>query len=89
MRHTFATLGRTSGENAFNVSRRMGHKSSKLVDQVYAHPLQSGLASVAEAVTNRALGTKPQLRIIEGGQRDVRETLDNTPAQTDEKAVNA
>jgi integrase len=47
LRHTFASLGRTAGENAFNVSRAMGHKNSKLVDDVYAHSMQSGLASVA------------------------------------------
>jgi hypothetical protein len=34
------------------------------------------MASVAENVTARALGLKPQLRVIEGGQRDARETLE-------------
>ena len=42
-----------------------------------------GLASVAENVTARALGLKPQLRVIEGGQRDVRQPLDEaTPDNT-------
>jgi integrase len=76
LRHTFASLGRTAGESAFNVSRAMGHSKSTLVDQVYAHSLQSGMASVAESVTARALGVKPQLRVIEGGQRAVRQPLD-------------
>jgi integrase len=85
LRHTFASLGRTSGESAFNVSRAMGHSRSTLVDQVYAHSLQSGMASVAERVTALALGEQPHLRVIEGGQRDVGETLDHalpTPSYT-------
>jgi integrase len=77
LRHTFATLGRTSGESAFNVSRALGHSRSALVDQVYAYSLQSGMASVAERVTALALGEQPKLRVIEGGQRDVREPLEN------------
>src|SRR6202000_252428 len=44
LRHTFASLGRTAGESAFNVSRMMGHTKSLLVDQVYAHSMQSGMA---------------------------------------------
>jgi integrase len=47
LRHTFASLGRTAGESAFNVARMMGHAKSTLVDQVYAHTMQSGMASVA------------------------------------------
>jgi len=77
LRHTFASLGRTAGESAFNVARMMGHSRSVLVDQVYAHSMQSGMASIAENVTARALGVKPQLRVIEGGARDVRQPLDN------------
>ena len=66
----------------------MGHSRSSLIDAVYAHSLQSGLTAAAEAVTARALGVKPQLRVIEGGnQRDVREPLDkNLPEQGKEKA---
>jgi integrase len=79
LRHTFASLGRTAGESAFNVSRMMGHSRSVLVDQVYAHSMQSGMASVAENVTARALGVKPQLRVIEGGKTpDVRAPLDDS-----------
>ena len=90
LRHTFASLGRTAGESAFNVARMMGHARSTLVDQVYAHSMQSGMASVAERVTARALGQPPQLRVIEGGNpRDVRETLDNTSAEKNEKAASA
>jgi len=77
LRHTFASLGRTSGESAFNVSRAMGHSRSTLVDAVYAHSLQSGMASVAERVTALALGEQPKLRVIEGKSRDVRQSLDD------------
>jgi hypothetical protein len=80
LRHTFASLGRTAGESAFNVARMMGHARSTLVDQVYAHSMPSGMASVAESVTARALGSKPQLRVIEGGVRDVSEPLESTSA---------
>jgi hypothetical protein len=55
----------------------MGHTKSTLVDQVYAHTMQSGMASVASAITARALGEQPRLRVIEGGPRDVRETLES------------
>jgi len=75
LRATFATMAHASGEEAFNVSRMMGHRRSTLVDQVYARTLQSGLASVASAVAARVLGDQPlRLRVIEGGARDVRET---------------
>jgi integrase len=58
LRHTFASLGRVAGEEAFNVARAMGHSRSRLVDEVYAHALPSGMASVAERVTQRALGKR-------------------------------
>src|SRR5262249_42033157 len=88
LRHTFASLGRTAGGSAFNGSRMMGHSKSTLVDQVYAHTMQSGMASVAESVASRALGVKPQLRVIGGKQRDVRETLDESqPEQGNQKAT--
>jgi hypothetical protein len=78
LRQTFASLGRVAGEEAFNVARAMGHSRSTLVDQVYAHSLQSGMASVAERVTARALGIEPKLRVIEGGKSpDVRQPLEN------------
>jgi hypothetical protein len=56
----------------------MGHSRSVLVDRVYAHSMQSGMAGVAENVTAQALGVKPQLRLIEGGHPDVRQPLDKT-----------
>jgi hypothetical protein len=59
----------------------MGHSRSILVDAVYAHSLQSGMASVAERVTARALGEQPKLRVIEGKPRDVRQPLDESPAE--------
>src|ERR1700733_252042 len=41
--------------------------------------MQSGRASVAENVTARALGVKPQFRVIEGGKPlNVRQPLDKT-----------
>jgi integrase len=87
LRHTFASLGRTAGESAFNVARMMGHSRSTLVDQVYAHSMATGMAGVAEAVTLRALGQKPQLRVIEGGKTaDVRQTLDGSSNESN-KAV--
>jgi hypothetical protein len=89
LHHTFASLGRTAGESAFNVARMMGHARSVLVDQVYAHTLQSGMASVASAITARALGEQPKLPLIDGGQRDVRKALENTKPETEQKAVNA
>ena len=82
LRHTFASLGRTAGESAFNVARMMGHSRSVLVDQVYAHSMQSGMASIAENVTARALGVKPQLRVIEGGARDVRQPLEDISTES-------
>jgi hypothetical protein len=87
--HTFARLGRVAGESAFNVARAIGHSRSTLVDQVYAHSLQSGMASVAERVTARALGEQPNLRVIEGGQRDIRETLDQSPVESLENRATA
>jgi integrase len=42
LRHTFASLARSSGEAAFNVARAMGHSRSTLVESVYAHSLASG-----------------------------------------------
>lgn len=66
----------------------MGHARSTLVDSVYAHTMQSGMASVAENVTARALGVKPQLRVIEGGNpRDVRQPLEESPAPEIEKTA--
>ena len=78
-----------SGESAFNVARAMGHSRSVLVDEVYAHSLQSGMASVAERVTARALGEQPKLRLIEGKQRDVRQPLDESPAEGSENRATA
>ncbi|HUA26401.1 MAG TPA: hypothetical protein VMA54_19890, partial [Steroidobacteraceae bacterium] len=89
LRHTFATLGRVSGESAFNVAHAMGHSRSTLVDQVYAHSLQSGMASVAERVTARALGEQPKLRVIEGGARDVRQALDDGGQNGQDEAASA
>jgi len=88
LRHTFASIGRVDGVEAFNVSRMMGHSRSTLVDKVYAHSLQSGMSSVAERVTARALGEQPKLRVIDGKQRDVRRSLDDClPEQEKQQAT--
>lgn len=89
LRHTFATLGRVAGESAFNVARMMGHSRSTLVDQIYAHSLQSGMASVAERVTARALAEQPRLRLVEGVARDVRKPLEKTADRTEKRSASA
>lgn len=89
LRHSFASLGRTAGESAFNVARMMGHSRSTLVDSVYAHAMQSGMASVAENVTARALGLKPQLRVIDGGAPDVRQPLDEASQKVEKNVASA
>ena len=90
LRSTFATMARASGEEAFNVSRMVGHRRSTLVDQVYARTLQSGLASVASAVAARVLGDQtPKLRVIEGGARAVTETLDSSSEGVEKNAASS
>jgi hypothetical protein len=82
LRHTFASLGRTAGEAAFNVAAVMGHSRSHLVDQVYAHSLQSGMASVAARVTARALGEEPKVRVVpRENPPAVRQPLDVLPSE--------
>jgi hypothetical protein len=39
-------------------------------------------------VTAPALGVKPQLRVIEGGARDVREPLENASEEAQKSVVN-
>ena len=69
-------------KRAFNVAAVMGHSRSHLVDQVYAHSMQSGMASVAERVTARALGEKPVLRVITPtNPPDIRRSLDVLPSE--------
>ena len=77
LRHSFAGLGRTAGESVFNVARMMGHSRATLVDAAFAHAMQSDMASVAENVTARAVGLKPQLRVIDGGAPDISRLLKN------------
>ena len=58
------------------------------MDAVYAaHTLPSGLAGVAEAVTARALGVKPQLRVIDGGRQDVSQPLEEASDKGGEHAA--
>jgi hypothetical protein len=90
LRHTFASLGRSSGDESFNVARATGHSRSQTVDEVYAHALPSGMKSVAERVTARALGYQTRSAIVSGSEpneRDVRRSLDVSPeAPADEAA---
>jgi hypothetical protein len=44
---------RASGEAAFNVGRIIGHARSTIVDTIYAHTVDSGLAGVSESVAGR------------------------------------
>jgi integrase len=82
LRHSFATLARTGGAEAFNVSRAIGHARSTLVDQVYAHSLASGMTGVAERVAGRVFDVKPQLRVVGGSDaQDVRKPLENDAAE--------
>ena len=76
LRHSFASLGCTAGESAFNVARMMGHARSTLADQVYAHSMQSGMSSVAERVTARTFGDQPKLRVV---SREGREPVETAP----------
>lgn len=74
LRHSFASLGRTAGESAFNVARMMGHARSSLVDLVYAHSMQSGMSSVAERITARVFGDQPKFRVISREGREPAES---------------
>ena len=68
--------------SSLQVAAVMGHSRSHLVDQVYAHSLQSGMASVAERVTARALGEQPKLRVVDNKTPpDIRQPLDVLPSE--------
>ncbi len=58
LRWSFVSFARASGEEAFNVSRVIGHARSTIVDAVYAHTVDSALAGVSESVADR-MGLKP------------------------------
>jgi hypothetical protein len=63
---------------------------SRLVHPLgYAHALPSGMASVAERVTARALGKRTKLKIIEGKKRDVRRSLDDTSKKAEKKVASS
>jgi integrase len=53
LRWTFVSLARASGEAAFNVSRVIGHARSTIVNTIYAHTVDSGLAGVSQSVEKR------------------------------------
>ena len=87
LRHTFASLGRASGEEAFNVARAMGHSRSQIVDDVYAHALPSGMTSVAARVTARALGQQIKPRLVSSNERDVTRSLPVSPEEPSDEAA--
>lgn len=60
-----------------------------LMHQVYAHALPSGMASVAERVTARALGKRTKLKIIEGKKWDVRRSLDDMSLKAEKKVASS
>jgi len=83
LRWTFVSLARASGEVPFNVSRVIGHARSTIVDTIYAHTVESGVAGVSDSVAERAglrvtplpeppkpiaPSGRPKLRVIEGGR---------------------
>jgi integrase len=81
LRWTFVSMARASGEAAFNVSRLIGHARSTIVDTIYAHTVDSGLAGVTQSVEQR-MGLKQaeqpaptdsprglRLDVIDGGRR--------------------
>jgi integrase len=84
LRWTFVSLARASGEFAFNVSRVIGHARSTIVDTIYAHTIDSGVAGVSDSVARRAglqptarppeppkpvpPSGPPKLRVIDGGR---------------------
>ena len=87
LRWTFVSLARASGEVPFNVSRVIGHARSTIVDTIYAHTVDSGVAGVSDSVAQRAGLTvgptpeppkptapsgRPTLRVIDGGRRAAR-----------------
>jgi len=79
---------RASGEVPFNVSRVIGHARSTIVDTIYAHTVESGVAGVSDSVAERAglavtptveppkpptaPSGRPKLRVIDGGRRPPR-----------------
>jgi hypothetical protein len=86
LRHTSRLSGALL-EKKRSTLRAMGHARSRLVHEVDAHALPSGMASVSERVTARALGKRTKLMIIEGRKRDVRRSLDDTSKSAEKKAI--
>jgi len=87
LRWTFVSLARSSGEVPFNVSRVIDHARGTIVDTIYVHTVDSGVAGVSGSVAQRAgltvcptgEPTKPTapsgrrtLRVIDGGRRAAR-----------------
>jgi len=83
LRWTFVSFARASGEAPFNVSRIIGQARSVIVDTIYAHTVDSGLAGISESVTGRVglnappnpqppqpipPSGPPKLRVIDGGR---------------------
>lgn len=79
LRHTFVTYALTGGTERHNVARAIGHARSTIVDKIYGdHTLDSGVAPISAAVTDRIFGAvseggktppkRPKLRVIGGGK---------------------
>jgi integrase len=85
LRHTFASLGRTAGESAFNVARMMGHARSTLADQVYVH---STVGHGERGGERDRTGTWADASaVIAGGTRDVRGSLDDASEENHKNVV--
>lgn len=78
MRHSFASLLRYTGVQEFVAARLMGHSKSCIVDKTYAHIMPSSLWGTGKQVADRVFG---KLTVIDGGKRDVRHPLDDSPAE--------
>ncbi len=68
LRHAFASQARNADVSGFLASRALGHATSGLVDEIFADPLPSGMAQLAEPVAERELVIEPRLRLIDGGK---------------------
>lgn len=102
--HSIQSIGeRARGRldcNAVDLRRQGGGERIQRRPDDGAHPLGTGRSGVRaldairdgerpESVTARALGTKPQLRVIEGGARDVRQPLDDGTIAVVDSALTA
>jgi hypothetical protein len=62
LRWTFVSLARASGEVPFNVSRVIGQPRSTIVDTIYAHTVDSGVAGRLRRDWRTGRGSNPPPR---------------------------